>query len=175
MKEEFKKRWLEFLILLGVAILSIIASFNESNPVDVRISSSFLAGVFVSGICEFLSRHTAKAVENILKKEKQDGEYIMNVKECKVGDIVWCADVWSDFYELYQVKITCIDENNDYCSYETLDGREKTSGLISELLDHLFVNKNDAISYIVSELNKKIISVTDEIDSALKGIEFKCD
>ena len=59
MKEEFKNRWLEFLIFIVVAVFAIIRSFNESNTVDERISSSFLAGACVWGICEFFGRHTA--------------------------------------------------------------------------------------------------------------------
>ena len=59
MKEEFKNRWLEFLIFIVVAVFAIIRSFNESNTVDERISSSFLDGACVWGICEFFGRHTA--------------------------------------------------------------------------------------------------------------------
>lgn len=72
MKEEFKNRWLEFLIFIVVAVFAIIRSFNESNTVDERISSSFLAGACVWGICEFFGRHTAKSINKLLKEKKSN-------------------------------------------------------------------------------------------------------
>lgn len=72
MKEEFKNRWLEFLIITVVAILSMVYSFNESNPVDARIDSAFFAGACMWGICDFFGRHTAKYFENFLKKKKDE-------------------------------------------------------------------------------------------------------
>ena len=72
MKEEFKNRWLEFLIYLVIAIFAIIRSFNESNTVDERISSAFLAGACVWGICDFFGRHTAKATEKLINKKKSN-------------------------------------------------------------------------------------------------------
>ena len=71
MKEEFKNRWIEFLLFFILGIVFAVLSQNESYSVDSRTSFAFLSGCSFAVLIDFLSRHAAsKTLEFFRKKDK---------------------------------------------------------------------------------------------------------
>ena len=72
MKEIFKKRWLELLLLTIAGVYFTACAFKSEISINKRLLEAFMGGACLAPIIDFLSQLLTRTVLKIFSKESSE-------------------------------------------------------------------------------------------------------